>query len=46
MVLENPYEVVCDSRIFHTKKFPWKLGKCTKNGPEAEFFDFIEEFGH
>ena len=45
-MLENPYEVVCDSRIFEKKKLPRKLGKCTKNGPKAEFFDFIEEFGH
>ena len=45
MTLENPYEVVCDSRIFEKKIAP-KIGKITKNAPKAEFFDFIEEFGH
>ena len=37
---------LCVTAGFSKKKLPRKLGKCTKNGPKAEFFDFIEEFGH
>lgn len=37
---------LCVTAGFSKKKIAPKIGKITKNGPKAEFFDFIEEFGH
>ena len=47
MVPENHMKLCVTELYFLEKKFlPKKLGKWTKNGSKAGFFEFIEKFEH